>query len=490
MPEWLTCTIGAAYAHMENVLVAQWFLNRIRTRNTGRRTGDPQIIMKRQILILLVIISMILAAKPAAAQGPAPQRYIVQTTKGLQSVLSLCLSAGCQVQGALDGVIGQTYLVTSSNGNFLTNLLNGVLTLVERLLGIVSVEADQLLTVPSVTVSSPASSLYNETPMNYYGTVVWTGYVNQPATQIIELQNSQNTFHLTGTAIIADIDTGVDPTHPALFPVLLPGYDFTRNQAGASEWLDIPSLQNGVNESNTQGEAPVVVQQRTVAVLDQRTVAVLDGGPYSDFGHGTMTAGLIHLAAPTSKILPLKAFSASGTGYLSNIIAALYYAVQNNAKVVNMSFDFTTTSSAFSSAVSYANQQNIILVAAAGNSGVNTPVYPAAMDSYVMGIASTSDSDTISTWSNYGTPDVWIGAPGENVVSTYPGGTYASGSGTSFSCPLVTGTAALLLNANSSLNQAQAAKALAHTQAPFTPSLNNGQLDTFMAILAWQQAAR
>jgi hypothetical protein len=442
--------------------------------------------MKVRILIVLVAVSLLFGAKPAAAQ----QRYIVQTTKGLNSILSLCLSADCQVQGALDGTVGKTFLVTSSNPNFLSNLLGGVLGLLEKLLGITDVEVDQLLTVPLQPVANTAAGLYDQIPVNYYGTVVWEGYVNQPATQIIELQNSLQGFNISGTGIVADIDTGVDPTHPALMRVLLPGYDFTRNQPGASEWLDIPGMQNGIDDSGSSDEAPAVVQQRTVAVLDQRTVAVLDGGPYSDFGHGTMTAGVIHLTAPTAKILPLKAFSASGTGYLSNVLAAIYYAVQNNANAVNMSFDFTTPSSALSQAITYANQANVILVASAGNNGTNTAVYPAAIVPSVMGIASTSDSNTISTWSDYGAPDVWIGAPGENVVTTYPGGTYASASGTSFSGPFVTGTADLLLGLGKPINEARAASALAHAQAPVTPQLNHGILDIYTAVQAWMQASQ
>ncbi len=146
--------------------------------------------MKRQISILVVVISLFFGATSVGAQQPAQQRYIVQTTKGLTSVLNLCLSAGCEVQGALDGPIGQTYLVTSSKGNFLQNLLGGVLSLLERLLGIVSVEADQVLSIPLLPAEAPAAGLYDTTPVNYYGTVVWNGYVNQPATQIIELQNA------------------------------------------------------------------------------------------------------------------------------------------------------------------------------------------------------------------------------------------------------------------------------------------------------------
>ena len=61
------------------------------------------------------------------------------------------------------------------------------------------------------------------------------------------------------------------------------------------------------------------MNQRTVAVLDQRTVAVLDGNSqYAAFGHGTMTAGLVHLVAPQAKIMPLKAFYANGAGYNSD----------------------------------------------------------------------------------------------------------------------------------------------------------------------------
>src|SRR5437773_10858972 len=86
--------------------------------------------------------------------------------------------------------------------------------------------------------------------------------------------------------------------------------------------------------------APARVNQSTAAVLDQSTAAVLDGKvQYAAFGHGTMVMGVIHLVAPTAKLLPLKAFHSDGTGNLSDILRAIYYAVQNNASVINMSFD-------------------------------------------------------------------------------------------------------------------------------------------------------
>jgi len=430
--------------------------------------------MKRRTTILFaLIVLMLVSSRPAAAQ----QRYIVVSTGGLSSVLNLCSLLGCQVKGSLDGSVNQTFLVTSPN------LLSTALTLVESLLGIVSIEADSLQPLPQPHLPSIPYGLYDTSPVNYYGTVVWHGYAAQPAAQIIRLQDAQNGFGISGTGIVAMIDTGVDPYHSVLRPVLLQGYDFTRNQPGASEWLDVTGTQNG--NQNSQGQQPGYVQQSTAAVLDQSTAAVLDGSPYVAFGHGTMTSGLVHLVAPNAKLLPLKAFSSNGTGYLSNIVAALYYAVQNHANVVNMSFDLSSSSSALNRAVSYANKAGVVLVAAAGNENTSARVYPAAMNGQVVGIASTTNWDTRSSFSNYGSADVWIAAPGEYVISTYPGGTYASESGTSFSSPLVAGTVAMMLSAKqSSLNQSQAANALANAQV-LTPDLNHGRLNVYQAISAW-----
>jgi len=436
--------------------------------------------MKRTLRALVILTLMATAGvRPAAAQN----RYIVRTSGGLSSVLRLCLSANCQVQGSLDGQVGQTFLVTST-GNLLTTLLNRTLNLLGSLLGIQSVEADRLLPIPLKPLNTIPPGLNDNAPVNYYGTVVWHGYAVQPATQITRLGDAQRGFNVSGTGIVAVIDTGVDTSHPVLVPVLLPGYDFTRNQPGASEWLDVPQLQSGSTTQGSENQQPVIVQQSSAAILDQSSAAILDGGPYSAFGHGTMTTGLVHLAAPKAKILPLKAFTSNGTGNLSNIIAALYYAVQHQANVVNMSFDVSSPSPALNQAVAYANQKGVVLVAAAGNESTSAPVYPAALKGNVMGIASTTDWDQRSSFSNYGSTDVWIAAPGEYVISTFPGGTYASASGTSFSSPLVAGSAALLLQAKPALRQSDAANAFSHA-IRLTPDLNYGRLDVYQALSAW-----
>src|SRR6266481_5224379 len=434
--------------------------------------------MKRILLIFAVLIVIATAGvQPAAAQN----RYIVRTTGGLSSVLNLCSLLGCQVQGSLDGNVNQTFLVTSTS-NLVVNLLNFSVNLVESLLGIQSIEPDKLLPVPHTPLNGISSGLYDTALVKYYGTLVIHGYAAQPAVQIIRLSDAQKGFNLGGTGIVAVIDTGVDPNHPVLHPVLLQGYDFTRNQPGASEWLDVSST--GLNPTGTPTGQPAMVQQSSAAILDQSSAAILDGSPYVAFGHGTMTSGLVHLVAPNAKILPLKAFSSNGTGNLSNIVAALYYAVQHKANIVNMSFDLSYPSPALSQAISYANKAGVVLVAAAGNENTSARVYPASISSSVMGIASTTDWDTRSSFSNYGTADVWIAGPGENVISTYPGGTYGSESGTSFSAPLVAGTVALMLSAKHPLNQSQAASALQHAVV-LTPDLNHGRLDAYQAVSAW-----
>jgi subtilisin family serine protease len=434
--------------------------------------------MKRRVLIFVVLMAILMVGvQPANAQN----RYIVRTTGGLSSVLNLCSLLGCHVQGSLDGNVSQTFLVTST-GNIVVDVLNFGVNLVDSLLGIQSIEPDSLLPVPKTPLNSIPSGLYDTAPVNYYGTLVIHGYAAQPAAQIIRLHDAQNGFNLRGTGIVAVIDTGVDPNHPVLHPVLLQGYDFTRNQPGASEWLDVSST--GLNTTGTQTAQPVKVQQSSAAILDQSSAAILDGSPYVAFGHGTMTSGLVHLVAPNAKILPLKAFSSNGTGNLSNIVSALYYAVHNKANVVNMSFDLSYPSPALSQAISYANKAGVVLVAAAGNENTSARVYPASVSGSVIGIASTTDWDARSSFSNYGTADVWIAGPGENVISTYPGGTYGSESGTSFSAPMVAGTVALMLSAKQPLNQSQAASALSHAIA-LSPDLNHGRLDAYQAVSAW-----
>src|SRR5262249_50702102 len=356
---------------------------------------------------------------------------------------ALCaLPATCTVVGTLDGSLGQVFLVTSPLplANLLS-LLNGVA-------GFVDAEVDQVLSLVGgldvVPTPLDPTLVSDRSPVVYpagSSSTAWNSYVNQPAAGVVEIQTAQNQFHVTGTGIVADIDTGVDPNHPVLQPVLLQGYDFTRNQPGASELNDLPPG-TPAPSCTTTCPGPAQVNQHSVAMVDGSTAQNLNSSQNAAFGHGTIVLGIVHLVAPTAKLLPLKAFKSDGTGKLSDILRAIYYAVQQgNANVINMSFDTKTASTELKNALDYANQLGLTCVASAGNDGAQEIVYPAGLQSDVMGVASvgstTSTDGTRSSFSNFGNSIVWVAAPGEQIVSTYPFSTYAAGWGTSFSAPFV-----------------------------------------------------
>jgi hypothetical protein len=414
----------------------------------------------------------------SGGQNPLGNRYIVHTTGGLLNLQSLCLLNLCQILGPLDGGLNQVFLIGGPS-NQDPNLLLALLRIIP---GVLNAELDQLVTVTTggATATTPPPSLVNSTPVPYYGSTVWEGYVDQPATQIIHLAQAQQNFGVTGTGVIADIDTGVDPNHPVLKPVLLPGYDFTRNQPGGSEMNDLPSG-TPTTETPCQNCTPGQVNQHSIAMVDQHSIAMVDGPQFADFGHGTMVAGVLHLVAPTAQLLPLKAFGSNGTGNLSDIIRAIYYAQQQKVNVVNMSFDLTTASQELATAVNSAEKQGIIFVASAGNDGKMEMVYPAGLTN-VMGVASTNFQDQRSSFSNYGNQIVWVAAPGEAIVTTYPFGTYAAVWGTSFSAPMVSGGVALMESTQPNLTQTQAQLNMAQAQFLLAFGMGNGRIDLSRAV--------
>src|SRR5216683_2716227 len=442
--------------------------------------------MKRRMWLAGALVTLLWAA-PARADNS----FIVRSTLSLQALQTACnpplLPSICMVVGGLGDPLGQLFLITSPLD------LNGLLNLVGNPLGIVDAEVNQVLSlvdlsslvptpIPSTLMSDRTSVPYPAGSTN----TAWNSYANQQAASTVGVQNAQKTFNVTGTGIIADIDTGVDPNHPVLQPVLVPGdgYDFTRNQAGGSEMNDVssPCAFATCPPPPCPNCSPVKVNQSTAAVLDQSSAAILDGSPYAAFGHGTMVMGIIHLVAPTAQLLPLKAFHSDGTASLSDILRAIYYGVQNGANAINMSFDTKTSSTELQKALDYANQFGVICAASAGNDGTQEIVYPAALQSDVMGVASTTNQDTRSSFSNYGNAIVWVAAPGESIVTTYPFDTYAAGWGTSFSAPFVSGGAALLRNLKSTIDEPGAAIAVAQAVPLTDPGMGHGRLDLCLAL--------
>jgi hypothetical protein len=218
--------------------------------------------MKSRVLWALLVLFG-LWGSPAAADN----RFIVRASSGLDPLQDVCLVLGCKVGGGLDGGLGRVFLVTTPD--FIDP--NAFLQILRSQPGIRHVELDALLKVMQATATAPPSGLSDNSPVNYFGATVIHGYVTQPAIAIIRLPDTQTTFSVSGAGTVAVIDTGVDPTHPVLQSVLVPGYDFTRNIAGsASELAD-------VNRSSTgSGASPAMVNQSTAAVLDPARHSISD----------------------------------------------------------------------------------------------------------------------------------------------------------------------------------------------------------------------
>lgn len=188
-----------------------------------------------------------------------------------------------------------------------------------------------------------------------------------------------------------------------------------------------------------------------------------DNDPTDDFGHGTAVAGIIGADGNNNtgyagvdwhcKLMVCKALDQTGYGVYSNFVDAIYYAVHNGAKVINMSLGGSAASTLFQNAITYAHNKGVVVVAAMGNSNVSTPYYPAKY-SETIAVGSTDANDDRSTsfsggtgGSNYGN-HIDVVAPGNYIVTLqYNSNTSYNVyySGTSMSAPLVSGICALLL---------------------------------------------
>jgi hypothetical protein len=420
--------------------------------------------MKSRWIVGLILAAFVLSSSPAAMAAQGDKIVRTKSLTGLPVVNTVCALLGCQVLGALDILPGST---GPSSLFLVRGLLDNTVNFLLSLLGLATIEADAPVAIAesgwgndqaTAAVLDQATAavldqLWDRTSMSYYGSTAWQSYLTQPATDIIRLRDTHCDLRSTGGGVVAVIDTGVDVDHPTLKPFLLPGYDFTRNSGGGDEKNDV----------------------------NQAPAAVLDNDPgHAAFGHGTMVAGVVHLVAPKAKILPVKAFSASGQGYTSDIIRAIYYSVNKGAKVLNMSFSRPTSSLEMKVALDYATLRGVIPVSSAGNEGTAQLRYPAAYDN-VIGVAATTNQDVRSSYSNYGSKLVTLAAPGDGVITTYPWGTFAATWGTSFSTPMVSGAAALLVGIQGNASPSQVTSAVKRAKL-LTAELGAGRLDVFQTV--------
>lgn len=205
---------------------------------------------------------------------------------------------------------------------------------------------------------------------------------------------------------VAVIDTGIDNTHPDL-------------------------------SANVKGGVTFVFGTRTYK---------------DDNGHGTHVSGTIGAinngfgvvgVAPEVSLYGVKVLDRTGSGSASNVINGINWAVTNHMQVITMSLGTSSDVQAIHDAINAAQNQGIVIVAAAGNDYGGPISYPAAYDG-VITVTATDINNNMAGFSNIG-PQADFAAPGVNVYSTYKGGAYATMSGTSMATPHVTGVVALIL---------------------------------------------
>lgn len=250
--------------------------------------------------------------------------------------------------------------------------------------------------------------------------------------------------------VVAVVDTGVDAKHADLRGALVPGWDFVGN----------------------------------------------DADPSDDNGHGTAVAGVLGARSNNRAggagtcwrclIMPLKALDAKGSGDDTLIAAAIVWAVDHGARVINLSLGGPGSSVALTDALAYADARDVIVVAAAGNAGVTTQFFPAA-DTHVVSVAATTVADRRYSWSNFGSW-VRVAAPGCNLAPLRGGG-YGTFCGTSSATPVVAGLVALELSAQPSATAQEVEDALARAAVPLPAFVQYGRIDAGKTLTLLHSAA-
>jgi subtilisin family serine protease/subtilase family serine protease len=287
------------------------------------------------------------------------------------------------------------------------------------------------------------------------------------------------------THVVAVIDTGIDYTHPDLAANMWSApTGFTVNIGGVP--ITCPAGSHGFN-----------VLTKTCDPMDDRD-------------HGTHVSGTIGAVGGnaegvvgvnwTTRLMGLKFLNAAGSGTVADAITAIEFAVQvkqvfagtggADIRVLSNSWGGFETSTALRTAISLAKDNDMLFVAAAGNSGISNellPTYPASYDlDNIIAVAATTNADKRASFSNYGAISVDLGAPGVDILSTLPGGNYGFMSGTSMATPHVSGAAMLVLS-ECNLDTAQLRDAVLHSVDPIaalaTTTTTGGRLNVHSALL-------
>ena len=258
----------------------------------------------------------------------------------------------------------------------------------------------------------------------------------------------------TGSGVIvAVVDTGVDYVHEDL---------------DANNWVNSGETPNNGIDDDANGYIDDVFGYDFIGSYYTSTAP--DNDPQDEYGHGTHVSGIIAAedndvgivgVAPSATIMPVKVLDAAGYGWDSAVANGIRYAVDNGANIINLSLGSSFATNTLKEAIDYAATNNVLVVAAAGNSNsYSSPSYPAVYAS-VISVAASNEDGYKTYWSNWGKAD--LTAPGDDILSSLPGNTYEAWSGTSMASPFVAGTAALVMQVHAT--NAKATRHILETEA-------------------------
>ncbi|HEY0004650.1 MAG TPA: S8 family serine peptidase [Pyrinomonadaceae bacterium] len=252
------------------------------------------------------------------------------------------------------------------------------------------------------------------------------------------------------------------------------------NKTRGSESVVVAVLDSGVDYTHLDLIGNIWVRPPNIAEYtddelgsfdDRNGFSAIGDDPMDDNGHGTHCAGIIGAEGDNEKgitginwkveIMPLKFMDANGSGTTADAIKAINYVIERkragvNVRIISASWGSTMRSRALEDAIRKAGEEDILFVAASGNSSADTDQQPHYPSSYnlpnIISVAALDRKDMLASFSNYGAKSVHVAAPGAEILSTWPHDSFEEHSGTSMATPEVVGVAALLLSIEPNLS--------------------------------------
>ncbi len=199
-------------------------------------------------------------------------------------------------------------------------------------------------------------------------------------------------------------------------------------------------------------------------------------------GHGTAVADIVHQICPDAQLYAVRVLDRENKGRLSDIVEGIYWCIDHEIDIINMSFGTSKDSEILQSAIAEASAHGIMIVGSAGNGGSESDVeYPAAFEEVIaVGAVDTSAKRTQESATG---PEVELVAPGEQILTKSMLGMETVNSGTSMAAPHVTGAAAVLMQQDSEKSSEQIREALKESGNPLgdEEEYGNGIVDVAYA---------